>query len=214
MFLRVHAAMLPALWATAIGIRSLNVISYLPGKLCDLARREKFYMHFTMLGFAPDSISCISVTTYLFVHLAGDQTWTMPLGEVCFESCVTWLSLRRHIPLGVLVAAQPIPRLGGWRRRRQTMWRIFSDSADTYATRYTFGGSSSSYAQGLDATRHSAYLRQLVQLSCSGAERNRAFSMLSAARLASILRAGRRKQFGVHYAEAERFFRDKIYFEW
>jgi hypothetical protein len=66
------------------GIRCLNVIGYLPGKLCDLARvqHEKFYMHFTMLGFAPNMISCISVTTYFYVYLVGDLTWTMLLGKL------------------------------------------------------------------------------------------------------------------------------------
>jgi hypothetical protein len=43
-----------------------------------------------------------------------------------------------------------------------TMWRISSKSAGTYATRCTFGASSSSHARGLGATRHSAYLRWIV----------------------------------------------------
>jgi hypothetical protein len=68
------------------GIRCLNVIDYLPVKLYDIvrARRKKFYMYFTMLVFAPDSISRISSgTTYFYVYLAGDQTWTVLLGDVC-----------------------------------------------------------------------------------------------------------------------------------
>jgi hypothetical protein len=35
-------------------------------------------MHFIMIGFATDSISCISK----YVYLVGDQIWIMPLAEV------------------------------------------------------------------------------------------------------------------------------------
>jgi hypothetical protein len=37
--------------------------------------------HFTILGFAPNTISYISVTTYVYVYLAGDQIWTLLLGK-------------------------------------------------------------------------------------------------------------------------------------
>jgi hypothetical protein len=32
-------------------------------------------------SIAPNTVSCISVTTYFYVYLAGDPTWTMVLGE-------------------------------------------------------------------------------------------------------------------------------------
>jgi hypothetical protein len=35
-----------------------------------------------MLGFAPNMISCISVTTYFYVYLAGDLIWTVLLGKL------------------------------------------------------------------------------------------------------------------------------------
>jgi hypothetical protein len=83
MLLRMHAAALPAPWSTAIRDQVPNVIGYLPGKLCNPAtvQCENFYMHFTMLEFAHNMISCISVRTYFYVYLAGDLTWTMLLGE-------------------------------------------------------------------------------------------------------------------------------------
>jgi hypothetical protein len=42
-----------------------------PGLTPARAKHEKFYIHFTMLEFAPNMISCISVTTYFYVYLAG-----------------------------------------------------------------------------------------------------------------------------------------------
>jgi hypothetical protein len=43
-------------------------------------------MHFTMLGFASNAISYISVTTYFYVYLAGDLTWDYAAGRVGFDS--------------------------------------------------------------------------------------------------------------------------------
>jgi hypothetical protein len=34
------------------------------------------------MGPAPDLISRISITTYFYIYLAGDQIWTMSLGGV------------------------------------------------------------------------------------------------------------------------------------
>jgi hypothetical protein len=135
-----------------------------------------------MLGFAPDLILCISVTIYLFVYLARDHTWTMPLGEVC----------SRELPyLAITSSAQTTRHASSDSADLQTrglapptMWRISSYSTGAYttqrtfsglsspharglgvtSTRRTFGGSSSSRAWGLGATRHSAYFWRLVWL--------------------------------------------------
>jgi hypothetical protein len=39
-------------------------------------------MHFTMLGFAPNMISCLSVATYFYIYHAGDLIRTMLLGKL------------------------------------------------------------------------------------------------------------------------------------
>jgi hypothetical protein len=38
-----------------------------------------------MLEFALDSISCISVITYFYIYIVGDQIFTTPLDEICFH---------------------------------------------------------------------------------------------------------------------------------
>jgi hypothetical protein len=134
-------------------------------------------MHFATLGFAPDAISCISVTTYFYVYLAGDQIRTMLTGEVCFRelsySAITLSAQTTELASNDSADSQ------ARRLAPPTMWRISSDSVSTYATRRrTFGGSFSSYARGLGVRtfgglsssharrlgvkRHSAYLRRLV----------------------------------------------------
>jgi hypothetical protein len=63
-----------------------NITGYLPGTLRDPARvqHEKFFMHFTLLGCAPNIKSCISVTTYFYVYLARDLDHAA--GRVGFNS--------------------------------------------------------------------------------------------------------------------------------
>jgi hypothetical protein len=34
-----------------------------------------------VLGFAPDTVSCISVTTYFYIYLTGDLISTVLLGK-------------------------------------------------------------------------------------------------------------------------------------
>jgi hypothetical protein len=197
------------------GIRCLNVIGYLSGELYDLARsrREKFYMHFIMLGFTPDSISCISVLTYFMFTLQGTRPVSCRWVRYAPESCLTWPSLHRHRPLGVLAAARLTPRLGGWRCRpcgvspltRPVPTLLGVPSMARLApmlggwarqgTRRTFGVSSSSCARGL------------------GAGRSRALSVLSVARLLpySGLGAGNNSVYTMR--KLKRFSHYKICFE-
>jgi hypothetical protein len=69
MQLRVHAAKLPAQWFTAIRDPVLSVTGYLPGVIMRPSKSttRKIYMHFTMLGFAPNMISVYQLHhTFIF----------------------------------------------------------------------------------------------------------------------------------------------------
>jgi hypothetical protein len=67
-------SLLLAQWFTAIRDQVPSVIGYLPGDIMRPSRSttRKFYMHFTMLGFASNMISCISIIIFFYVYLAGD----------------------------------------------------------------------------------------------------------------------------------------------
>jgi hypothetical protein len=122
------------------------------------SKTRKLYMHFTMLGFAPNSISCILVTTYFLFTLQGTTPrlclsvrYAMPLGKVC-----SW-----ELPYLAITSSAQTPR------------RAFGSSSSSHArgrqgTQIAFDDSSSSHARGLDATRHSVCLWWLVRLPFLG----------------------------------------------
>jgi hypothetical protein len=64
-----------------------------------------------MLGFAPNMISYIPVTTYFYVHLAKDLTWTMLLGELD-STPTSWL--HQQSPMTTSTS----------RERSTTHWRL------------------------------------------------------------------------------------------
>jgi len=79
-----------------------------------------FFMHFTMLGFAPDSISCISFITYFYVCLAGDRTWSIPR---CFRQHVQLSSLGagNQKLLDVASTVRLARKLWGWTPQNYSM---------------------------------------------------------------------------------------------
>jgi hypothetical protein len=137
-------------------------------------------MHLTMLGFTPNMISCISVTTYFYVYLAGDQTWIMPLGEVCSRElpymAITSSAQTTRRASSDLADPQPRglakPTMCCFPLTRSVPTLLSVPSVARLApmlggwarqgTRRTFGGSSSSRARGLGTTGHSACFPRLV----------------------------------------------------
>jgi hypothetical protein len=120
------------------------------------------------------------------IYLAGTRSGPCRWVRYAPERYLTWPSLHRHRPLGVLAATRPTARLGGWRhqpcgistliRPIPTLLSVPSVACVApmlggwarQGTQHTFGGSSNSHARGLGATRHSVYLRWLVWLPYSG----------------------------------------------
>jgi hypothetical protein len=120
------------------------------------------------------------------------------------ESCLNWPSLLRHRPLSMLAVTRPTPRLGSWRRQpcglspltRPVPTLLGVPSMARLAPmlggwvrqgiQCTFGGSSSSCAQGLGATGPSACFRWLVWLPYLG--------------------LGAKNNSAYHYAEVEEIF--------
>jgi hypothetical protein len=114
------------LWLSRI--RCLNIIRYLSGEIMWPSKsKTRKILH-----------------AFYNVYLVGDQIWIMPLAEVG----------SRELPyLATTSSAQTTRHASGDSAEPQargpappTMWRISSDLTGTYATRCTFGGSSSSCA--------------------------------------------------------------------
>jgi hypothetical protein len=130
-----------------------------------------------MLGFAPNALSCVSVTTYFYVYLAGDLTWIMPLGEVCY----------RELPCLVITSSAQIHR------------RTFDDSSSSHArglaqqgTQHVFGSLSSAQARGLGRLLLGTSPLGSTSSIAQGLAANNYLMWLRLTRLISS-RAGRRK---------------------
>jgi hypothetical protein len=52
-------------------------------------------MEFIARAMLPKTVSCLSITTYFYVYLAGDPIWTVLLGELD-STPISWL--HQHLP--------------------------------------------------------------------------------------------------------------------
>ena len=131
MFLRVHAATFPALWATAIRDQVLTRNRLTArGNYMTARHEKKFYMHSLMLGFSPVLLQAFSAMQGFTPNLISCISF--------YNIFLCLLHRRSDQEHSAGRATRPALRLGGWTPK---------------TTRCGFHGLPGSQARGLDAAK-------------------------------------------------------------